>query len=190
MRWIVPILFAAMVVPSTAQAQQKSVTIAARACPSYEAITANRARNDIQESLRDLGADTPYSSSDAVDPDVEGRSQPLCRPLPNWRLTLGTGYRTRAVSGSWGSLSIVTSPYSTSVVTEDSIPLLNTAGASTGRQIEGATRVTLNSDQVNQAARHNLWLQGGTPPCARRSCRCTRRSTGSARVERELAARV
>ena len=32
------------------------VTIAARQCPNYQSITANRARNNIQESLRDLGA--------------------------------------------------------------------------------------------------------------------------------------
>ena len=34
------------------------VTLVARECPAYTDITANRARNDIQESLRDLGADT------------------------------------------------------------------------------------------------------------------------------------
>jgi hypothetical protein len=31
------------------------VTIAARQCPTYTDIRANRARNNIQESLRDLG---------------------------------------------------------------------------------------------------------------------------------------
>ena len=38
------------------------VTIAARQCPTYEDITANRARNNIQESLKDLGPDTPYAA--------------------------------------------------------------------------------------------------------------------------------
>jgi hypothetical protein len=39
-------LVLALLTPSTAAAQT-SVTIAARACPSYQAITANLARNDI-----------------------------------------------------------------------------------------------------------------------------------------------
>ena len=44
-----------------ARAPGIKVTIAARECPEYTDITANRARNDIQESLEDLGADTPYT---------------------------------------------------------------------------------------------------------------------------------
>ena len=87
------------------------VTIVARQCPEYTDITANRARNDIQESLRDLGVDTPYDAGEPIDPDIEADSQPNCSPLPNWRFTLGTGYQTQAVSGPWGSLSIVTDPY-------------------------------------------------------------------------------
>src|SRR5262249_33045362 len=93
------------VVPGTAQAQV-SVTIAPRARPSYESITANLARNDIQESLRDLGPDTLYKPGQPVDADVEATGQAACSPLPNWRFTLGRGYQTRAVSGTWGALSI------------------------------------------------------------------------------------
>lgn len=49
-----------------------SVTYVARECPSFTDIFANRARNDIQESLKDLGPDSPYTSSDfRVSPTVE-----------------------------------------------------------------------------------------------------------------------
>src|SRR6185295_6347830 len=96
------------------------VTIAARECPSYADIMANRARNDIQESLRDLGKNTVYKAGQPIDPGVEATNDPNCTPLPGWRFTLGTGYRTRAVSGPWGSLSIVTNPYDTEIVTKDS----------------------------------------------------------------------
>jgi uncharacterized repeat protein (TIGR01451 family) len=151
----------ALIAPVPAGAQT-SVTIAARACPSYESITANLARNDIQESLRDLGPDTLYSAGQPIDPDVEARGQSQCTPLPNWRFTLGTGYKTRAVTGSWGSLSIVTGAMSDSVVTQASIPLLNASGADTGRDLQGAVRIVLTQNQLNLAARTQLWIQGGT----------------------------
>ena len=51
------------------------VTFVARSCPSYSDVFANRARNDIQESLVDLGPDSPYNSNgeSLVDPRVEGK---------------------------------------------------------------------------------------------------------------------
>jgi uncharacterized repeat protein (TIGR01451 family) len=159
--WIAVWLVSALYAPTAAHAQT-SVTIAARSCPSYESITANLARNDIQESLRDLGEDTRYRPGQPIDPDVEASGQPLCAPLPNWRFTLGRGYRTRAVTGAWGSLSIVTSPFSDSIVTRDSVPLLNAAGADTGRDLAGAVRIELTQEEANLASRHALWLQGGT----------------------------
>ena len=57
--------------------------------------------------------DTPYTSGQPIDPKIEADNQPNCTPLPNWRFTLGTAYQTQAVSGPWGSLSIVTNPYDT-----------------------------------------------------------------------------
>ncbi len=58
----------------TARAQDRDdqgsgtyLTLAARSCPSYEAIRANEARNNIQESLRDLGAPTPYENGEPVE---------------------------------------------------------------------------------------------------------------------------
>ena len=106
--------------PASAQSGSGSglkVTIAARQCDRYTDIFANRARNDIMESLKDLGPDTPYSSGQAISPAKEDLSpQSRCKPLPNWTFTLGTGYRTRAVSGVWGSLSIVTGPFSSPAI--------------------------------------------------------------------------
>src|SRR5690606_2619806 len=61
------------------------VTYAARVCDSYTDITANRARNDIQESLEDLGPDTLYGAGEAVSAEKEAAGQPACRPLPDWR---------------------------------------------------------------------------------------------------------
>lgn len=140
------------------------VTFAARVCPTYTDVSANRARNDIQESLRDLGADTTYRAGEAIDPAVEAAAQPNCRPLANWQFTLGTGYKTRAVSGSWGSLSIVTGAFTTPISTAPSVPLLGIDGRPTGSTIAGATTVELTSQQASLAGRPNsLWVQGGTP---------------------------
>jgi hypothetical protein len=142
----------------------KLLTIAARVCPSYTDVTANINRNNIQESLKDLGADTLYTDGKPIDPDVEAQGQPNCEPLVGWRFTLGTGYQSRAVSGAWRSLSIVTGAFSTSIVTQQSIPLLNYEGQTTGRQIEGATTIELDQHQADIAATpKSLWIQGGTP---------------------------
>jgi hypothetical protein len=110
-------LFGVLTAAAPAEAQQPNgkgtdrfVTLVARQCPAYTDITANRARNDIQESLRNLGADTPYRAGQPIDPAIESANQPNCSPLPDWTFTLGTGYASRAVSGPWGSLSIVKSP--------------------------------------------------------------------------------
>ena len=140
------------------------VTIAARECSSYDDIMANRARNDFQESLRDLGKRSVYRAGQPVDPGVEATNDPNCRPLPGWRFTLGRGYEGRAVSGPWGSLSIVTSPYDTDIVTEARVRLRDYAGRPTGHFLEGATTIELTRAQARRAAIANsLWIQGGTP---------------------------
>ena len=143
------------------------VTIAARFCDQYTDIFANRARNNIMESLRDLGPDTPYGSNQAADPvrpekeDLPPQSK--CKPLAGWRFVLGKGYKSRAVSGPWGSLSIVTNPFTTDITTKASTPLLNNAGQDTGDTIAGAVTITLTQEQANLAAKPNsLWIQGGT----------------------------
>ena len=156
-------------IPATAPAADSdlTVTIAARFCDEYTDIFGNRARNNIMESLRDLGPDTPYSddlAADPVRPEKEDLPpQSACKPLPNWKFVLGRGYRSRAVSGPWGSLSIVTGAFSTDITTKASTPLLNNAGQDTGDTIAGAVTIPLTQEQANIAARPNsLWIQGGT----------------------------
>ena len=92
--------------PAGAQIQgdadsQRLVTIAARECDNYADIRANLARNDIQESLRDLGADTLYTSGQPVDPRTELRGQPECRPITGWQFTFGDGIAS-PVTGAAG----------------------------------------------------------------------------------------
>lgn len=153
--------------PAPAEASSGSgllVTFVARMCPSYTDINANRARNDIQESLRDLGPDTPYQDGEMMSPTVEQDTQPNCTPLPGWTFTLGSGYISRAVSGPWGSLSIVTGAFAPAITTLPSTPLLDDRGLPTGQTIAGAATIELSAAQASLAVRPNsLWAQGGTP---------------------------
>ena len=154
--------------PSAADAQirtnEKLVTIAARECPTYESIRANRARNNIQESLKDLGPDTNYAAGEPLTAEREALPpQSACTPITNWRFTLGENYKSRAVTGPWGSLSIVTDPFSTQILTRDAVPLLNDQGQQTQSTIPGAVTIELSDEQAMLAATANkLWIQGGT----------------------------
>ena len=74
-----------------AQSADRWVTIAARECDTYTDIRANLARNNIMESLKDLGADTLYTSGEPIDPRTELEGQPNCRPIVGWRFATGTG---------------------------------------------------------------------------------------------------
>ncbi len=139
------------------------LTLAARVCPSYTDITANKARNNIMESLRDLGPDTPYKGGENVDPDVEAAVQPNCKPLPDWRFTLGDSYTSKAVAGPWGVLSVIKGQLREPVITKKETPLLNARGEATGKQIGGAVTIELDSQEAKLAPRGSLWVQGGTP---------------------------
>jgi uncharacterized repeat protein (TIGR01451 family) len=139
------------------------LTLAARVCPSYTDITANKARNNIMESLRDLGPDTPYKDGENVDPDVEAAVQPNCKALPDWRFTLGNSYTSKAVPGPWGVLSVIKGQLREPVVTKDETPLLNARGEATGKQIAGAVTIELGSQEAKLAPWGSLWVQGGTP---------------------------
>ncbi|WP_189274631.1 prealbumin-like fold domain-containing protein [Kitasatospora griseola] len=70
------------------------VTYVARVCDNYDEVMANRARNNLQESLRDLGPDSNYAPGVAVNPtnEAEGTPVPPCRPLPGWSFSTGTGF--------------------------------------------------------------------------------------------------
>ena len=137
------------------------VTLAARTCPTYTDVTANRARNNLMESLQDLGADTPYSGDQVVSPSVEASVQPNCTALPGWQFTLGDGINGQ-VAGPWGKLSIVSNPDSLPPETGASTPLLDDQGNPTGQSIAGATTITLTAAQVARSENHSLWIQGGT----------------------------
>src|SRR3954471_8153285 len=140
------------------------VTIAARQCPTYGDIRANRARNNIQESLKDLGADTPYTAGQPISPLSKDATQPNCTPITGCKFTLGRGIGD-PVRGPWGSLSIVTSPFSTDVTTLGSVAGRDSQGRILpGTSIAGATTIELTATQAALAARSSsLWIQGGTP---------------------------
>lgn len=147
------------------QSADRWVTIAARECDSYTDIRANLERSDNAESLRDLGADSLYEAGEPIDPRTELVGQPACRPLVGWQLTFGQGYQSRAVSGPWGSLSIVTDPDRGQEVTRPFVPARDFDGhpVGGGATIAGAVTIGLNRDQVDRADSNRLWLQGGTP---------------------------
>jgi choice-of-anchor A domain-containing protein len=143
-----------------------SVTFVALSCPAYSDIFANLARNNIVESLKDLGPDTQYVGGELVNPTAEGiPPQSNCTPLPGWEFTLGHGYQSRAVTGPWGSLSKVTDPFPRApIVTETQTPLLNQDGLSVDdQQLAGATTIELTPQERAQASSPDqLWAQGGT----------------------------
>ncbi len=153
--------------PAASKGSGYYVTFVGLWCNSYEDIFANRARNDIVESLRDLGPDTQYGTSGAlINPIYEKQSpQSRCHPIRDWEFALGTGYQSRADTGVWGSISRVTNPYTTSIVTKVSTPLLDEhANAVPGENLLGATTLELTPDQRQQASQPNrLWAQGGVP---------------------------
>jgi uncharacterized repeat protein (TIGR01451 family) len=153
---------------AAAQETGYSVTFVARSCPAYTDIFANRARNDIQETLHQLGPDSPYTEPFRVNPHTEGLApQSVCKPLPNWEFTLGHGYQSSAVTGPWGSLSKVTGVFQrdTPILTQDTTPLLDQDGQQIGNDtIAGATTIELTPEEVAQASTPDqLWAQGGTP---------------------------
>ncbi len=133
------------------------VTLVARQCPTYTDIMANLARNNIQESLQDLGKNSVYSAGQPISPAVEGPNQPACTPLNGWKFTFGSG-----IAGKSSNLSTVSGP-GAPVTVQPSVPLLDAQGRPTGQSIAAATTVTLTQAQVSAALSRKLWVQGGTP---------------------------
>ena len=144
---------------------QYSVTMVARVCPAYTDVFANRARNNIMESLQDLGPDTPYTNFVAVDPAVEDGDAPqtACKPLPNWTFAFGNGIALNAAGTNLSYVTGTSSVNNRQVTTQASTPLLDTNGNPTGQQIAGATTFTLTSAELTLAGQGNLWAMGGTP---------------------------
>jgi hypothetical protein len=121
------------------------------------------------ESLKDLGPDTPYGNNfTQVLPSVEDGQSPQtnCSPLPNWSFAFGTGIGNNAAGTN---LSYVTGTASSGlnnrvVTTQASVPLLDSTGQPTGRQIQGATTFTLTPAEVSLASHgSSWWAMGGTP---------------------------
>jgi len=158
-----PLLSATLVVAATsgpaeaATPQPYRVTLVARECPAYTDIMANLARNNIQESLQDLGKNSTYVHGQPIAPSVETPNQPACTPLEGWKFTFGSG-----IAGRTDNLSTVSNPGSP-ITVQPQVPLLDPQGRPTGQSIAAATTVTLTQAQVNAALAHNLWVQGGTP---------------------------
>ena len=150
----------AEVAAATVSPRPYTVTLAARTCPTYTDIIANRNRNNIQESLEDLGPNTNYTSGEVVNPTKEAAApQDNCSPLTGWNFQWGTGYTGK--SPATADLSTVTGPNAIAT-TIASVPELDAAGNDTGRTLDGAVIYTLTEDQVTRAAKGKLWLQGGT----------------------------
>ena len=163
-------VLALLAVVPAAQAQSPPsgyyVTIAARVCNAYTDIFANKSRNNIMESLRNLGPDTQYSGANAsanVNPTLEALSpQSKCEPLPDWKFTLGTGIAGDKVTGPWGSLSVVDSSYDNDITTQDTIFERDDNGLITSQTLAGATEVELSVAQLARAQTGGRTFQGGT----------------------------
>ena len=135
------------------------VTFAARVCPAYTDVFANKARNNIMESLENLGPDTNYGSSEPVSPGREGESpQSKCSPLVGWHFQIGTRIDGRTPDTN---LSRVSDDGPT-VTTLSSTPLLGTTGKPTGDSVAGAVTMILTDEQLSQAQSQRFWVQGGT----------------------------
>lgn len=144
--------------PVQAARSEAKVTFVARQCPAYADIMANRARNNIQESLADPGEDSTYSDGQAVDPGVETREDPARTPPTGWTFTLGNG-----IGGKTDGLTVISGSPVGTARTAASTPLLDAQGRDTGQTLEGATTLTLSDARSQNARRDRLTVQGGTP---------------------------
>ncbi|MDR0416393.1 MAG: DUF5979 domain-containing protein, partial [Propionibacteriaceae bacterium] len=138
-----------------------SITFVGVVCDDYEDVQANKARNNVQESLQDLGPDSTYRSGSAITPAAEtaGMNSAHCRPLPGLQFTLGSGMVSKSQATYY--LSYVSGATAT-VTTQASVPQLNSQGRPAGPDLDGAVTVVLDRE-VSLAQRGNLWVQGGTP---------------------------
>lgn len=152
--------------PAAAQGTGYSVTFAARQCPSYSDIFANRFRDNLMQTLQDVGPPSPYGPNDLVNPSFEDQSpQTNCTPLTGWEFTMGALPDLAPLAGPWGSLTVVNHDFPP-VTTEPQTALLNENGLPVGNdQIAGATTFELTQPQLD-VANQGQWalrLQGGTP---------------------------
>ncbi len=135
-----------------------TITLVARVCSAYTDVMANRGRNNLQESLQDLGKDSVYQTGQPVDPTIEESNDLNCQPLDGWKFTMGNSPNGPKVN----HLSTVTNGGAPTAATA-TVPLLDTAGNDTGQTIDGAVTVTLTPAQVAAAQNRQVYFQGGTP---------------------------
>ena len=156
------------------------LTIAARQCPNFPAVRANIARNNIQQSLYNLGANSPYTSGTQLSPATEALTNPACTNLVGWKFTLGSGI-DGTLTGSWGNLSLISGALAAlDPATHQPVPVPATLNAvvdrdSNGHPIDGsavpaAVTVELTNKQARDASAGKtagetsaaLAIQGGT----------------------------
>ena len=151
----------------TVAEQNYKVTLVARVCPNYSDIMANKARNNIMESLQNVGVDSLYAkapNTGAVRPEVENLAasgQSACEPLNDWAFGLAQGTSGKD-SGAYGSLSKVRNPFQ-SASTVATTPELDSFGNDTGRTIDGAVTLNLTPAQIAGLSNKTTWVQGGVP---------------------------
>jgi len=148
--------------PTVAHAQTGyTMTLVARECAQYTDIMANRARNNIQESLEDLGADSVYTDGQPIKPSIEDAND-NCAPMAvPWTFTLGRSIGG-ADTGTWGRLSFVGGVFRSVTTTLAGVPELGPNGVPTGGTIPSAVTIELTSAELAQT-NNQLWLQGGVP---------------------------
>jgi hypothetical protein len=150
---------------ASSAATRYQVTLAARACHSYDEVMAARVREGGESPARP-GRDSAYQAGQPVDPAVEAANDDGCEPLVGWRFTLGSGRQPAATDGTaagTGGLSVVTGAVAESPSTVAQTPRLDAVGRATGGYLPGAVTMELSDDQVRLAGRRQLWVQGGTP---------------------------
>jgi len=157
---------ASPVAASSASTGTYEVTMVARWCADYADVFGNRARNDIMESLRDLGPNTPYNPFVSVQPSVEDGLAPQssCHPLINWTFSFGNGYARPAPGTNLSYVKGTSSVANRQVTTHANTALLDDQGNTTGHTIAGAATFTLTSTEAQLASQNNkFWVMGGTP---------------------------
>lgn len=139
-----------------------TLTLVARECAQFSDIMANRARNNIQESLQDLGKNTVYIDGQPISPAVEDPNNPACSPMAvPWTFTLGRSIAGQNI-GTWGRLSYVGGVFRSVTTTLAGVPELGPAGTPTGATIPSAVTIELTPAELQQTS-SRLWVQGGVP---------------------------
>jgi len=155
-------LITALMVASPARAQTGyTMTLVARECATYPAIMANRARNNIQESLEDLGKDSVYTDGQPISPAIESANNNCVPMAVPWTFTLGRSIGG-ANTGSYGRLSFVGGVFRSVTSSLVGVPELNSKGQPTGATIPSAVTIELTPAELAQTS-NRLWVQGGVP---------------------------